>query len=44
MSAEFDQLVAQFERLQVQMHRVEGQFPNIGEMQQQFAAMVAVAT
>jgi DNA-binding protein YbaB len=44
MSAEFDQLVAQFERLQSQMHCVDGQFANIGEMQQQLVEMEAVAT
>ncbi|MET9230958.1 YbaB/EbfC family nucleoid-associated protein [Lentzea sp. NPDC003310] len=44
MSAEFDQLVAQFERFQSQMKRVDQQFANIGEMQQQLVELEAVAT
>ncbi|HEX7302350.1 YbaB/EbfC family nucleoid-associated protein [Lentzea sp.] len=44
MSAEFDQLVAQFERFQAQMHRVDQQFAGIGEMQQQLTELEAVAT
>ncbi|MDX3658182.1 YbaB/EbfC family nucleoid-associated protein [Streptomyces sp. ID05-26A] len=44
MSAEFDQLVAQFERFQSQMKRVDQQFANIGDMQQQLVELEAVAT
>jgi DNA-binding protein YbaB len=44
VSAEFDQLVAQFERFQAQMQRVDQQFANIGDMQQQLVEMEAVAT
>ncbi|MFD4673792.1 YbaB/EbfC family nucleoid-associated protein [Lentzea sp. NPDC058450] len=44
MSAEFDQLVAQFERFQAQMQRVDQQFANIGDMQQQLVELEAVAT
>ena len=44
VSAEMDQLIAQFERFQAQMHRVDQQFANIGEMQQQLTDMEAVAT
>lgn len=44
MSAEFDQLVAQFERFQAQMHRVDDQFANLGDMQQQLVELEAVAT
>ncbi|WP_229905571.1 YbaB/EbfC family nucleoid-associated protein [Lentzea cavernae] len=44
MSAEFDQLVAQFERFQSQMKRVDQQFANIGDMQQQLVDLEAVAT
>lgn len=44
MSAEFDQLVAQFERFQSQMKRVDQQFANIGDMQQRLTELEAVAT
>ncbi|MEU4741789.1 YbaB/EbfC family nucleoid-associated protein, partial [Actinosynnema sp. NPDC023658] len=44
MSAEFDQLVAQFEQFQSRLHRVDRQFSGIGQMQQELAAMEAVAT
>lgn len=44
VSAEFDQMIAQFERFQAQMHCVDQQFANLGDMQQQLAEMEAVAT
>jgi len=44
VSAEFDQLVAQFERFQSQMHRVDDQFANLGDMRQQLVELEAVAT
>lgn len=44
MSAEFDQLVAQFEHFQAKLHRVDQQVEGIGQMQQELAAMEAVAT
>ncbi|HEX8870255.1 MAG TPA: YbaB/EbfC family nucleoid-associated protein [Lentzea sp.] len=44
VSAEMDQLIAQFERFQSQMHRVDQQFANLGEMQQQLSELEAVAT
>ncbi|MGI5503443.1 YbaB/EbfC family nucleoid-associated protein [Lentzea sp. CA-135723] len=44
MAAEFDQLIAQFERFQAQVHRVDQQFGNLGEMQQQLTELEAVAT
>ncbi|ONI82230.1 hypothetical protein ALI22I_39545 [Saccharothrix sp. ALI-22-I] len=44
MSAEFDQLVAQFEQFQAKIQRVDGQFAGIGEMQQELAALEVVAT
>lgn len=43
-SAAFEQLVAQFEQFQSRMQRVDQQFANIGEMQQQLATLEAVAT
>ncbi|NKQ56376.1 YbaB/EbfC family nucleoid-associated protein [Amycolatopsis sp. K13G38] len=43
MSAEFDQLVAQFEQFQSRLKRVDEQFANIGQMQQELAEMEAVA-
>ncbi|RDI20861.1 YbaB/EbfC DNA-binding family protein [Lentzea flaviverrucosa] len=43
-SAAFEQLVAQFEQFQSRMQRVDQQFANIGEMQQQLTEMEAVAT
>lgn len=43
-SAEFEQLVAQFERFQSRMQRVDQQFSGVGEMQQQLTEMEAVAT
>lgn len=39
-----DQLIAQLERFQAQMHRVDQQFANLGEMQQQLSDMEAVVT
>jgi DNA-binding protein YbaB len=44
VSAEFDQLVAQFEQFQARVQRVDGQFAGIGEMQQELAALEVVAT
>lgn len=44
MSAEFDQLVAQFEQFQAKLHRVDDQVAGIGEMQQELAALEVVAT
>lgn len=44
MSAEFDQLVAQFEQFQSKLKRVDEQFANVGQMQQELAEMEAVAT
>ncbi|SFJ14462.1 YbaB/EbfC family nucleoid-associated protein [Amycolatopsis sacchari] len=44
MSAEFDQLVAQFEQFQAKLKRVDDQFASIGQMQQELAALEAVAT
>ncbi|WP_053714448.1 YbaB/EbfC family nucleoid-associated protein [Saccharothrix sp. NRRL B-16348] len=44
MSAEFDQLVAQFEQFQSKLHRVDQQVAGIDEMQQELAAMEVVAT
>lgn len=44
MSAEFDQLVAQFERFQSQVHRVDDQFAGLGDMQQPLVELEAVAT
>ena len=44
MSAEFDQLVAQFERFQATVQRVDRQFAGIEEMQQELAGLEAVAT
>ncbi|MDQ2588570.1 YbaB/EbfC family nucleoid-associated protein [Saccharothrix yanglingensis] len=44
MSAEFDQLVARFEQFQARLHRVDGQFAGIGEMQRELASMEVVAT
>ncbi|SEQ29604.1 hypothetical protein SAMN05216188_102682 [Lentzea xinjiangensis] len=43
-SAAFEQLVAQFERFQAQMQRVDRQFAGIGGMQQQLTELEAVAT
>lgn len=43
-SAEFEQLVAQFERFQSRMKRVDQDFSKVGEMQQQLVDMEAVAT
>ncbi len=43
-SAAFEQLVAQFEQFQSRMQRVDQQFANIGEMQQQLTELEAVAT
>ena len=44
MSAEFDQLVAQFEQFQTKLKRVDEQFANVGEMQQELAGLEVVAT
>ncbi|MBB5806678.1 DNA-binding protein YbaB [Saccharothrix ecbatanensis] len=44
MSAEFDQLVAQFEQFQAKIQRVDQQVAGIGEMQQELAALEVVAT
>ncbi|MEU6153521.1 YbaB/EbfC family nucleoid-associated protein [Actinosynnema sp. NPDC047251] len=44
MSAEFDQLVAQFEQFQAKLHRVDDQAAGIGELQRELAAMEVVAT
>ncbi|MFD7656491.1 YbaB/EbfC family nucleoid-associated protein [Actinosynnema sp. NPDC059797] len=44
MSAEFDQLVARFEQFQARLHRVDGQFAGIDEMQRELVALEAVAT
>ncbi|MFE2750981.1 YbaB/EbfC family nucleoid-associated protein [Actinosynnema sp. NPDC059335] len=44
MSAEFDQLVAQFDQFQARLHRVDRQVDGIGRMQQELATMEAVAT
>ncbi|ROP39426.1 YbaB/EbfC family nucleoid-associated protein [Saccharothrix texasensis] len=44
MSAEFDQLVAQFEQFQSKLRRVDQQVAGIGQMQQELAAMEVVAT
>lgn len=44
MSAEFDQLVAQFEQFQSKLKRVDEQFANVGQMQQELAELEAVAT
>ncbi|MGM1059230.1 YbaB/EbfC family nucleoid-associated protein [Saccharothrix sp. Mg75] len=44
MSAEFDQLVAQFEQFQAKLHRVDQQVAGIGDMQRELAAMEVVAT
>ncbi|MBP2334994.1 DNA-binding protein YbaB [Saccharothrix coeruleofusca] len=43
MSAEFDQLVAQFEQFQAKLHRVDQQVDGIGEMRRDLAALEAVA-
>ncbi|MFD0201263.1 MULTISPECIES: YbaB/EbfC family nucleoid-associated protein [Saccharothrix] len=44
MSAEFDQLVAQFEQFQSRLHRVDEQVAGIGQMQQELASLEVVAT
>jgi DNA-binding protein YbaB len=44
VSAEFDQLVAQFEQFQSKLHRVDQQVAGIDQMQQELAAMEVVAT
>ncbi|TVT00592.1 YbaB/EbfC family nucleoid-associated protein, partial [Amycolatopsis bartoniae] len=44
MSAEFDQLVAQFEQFQARLKRVDEQFAEVGRMQQELAGLEAVAT
>jgi DNA-binding protein YbaB len=44
VSAEFDQLVAQYEQFQAKLKRVDQQFANIGDMQQELAGLEAVAT
>jgi DNA-binding protein YbaB len=44
VSAEFDQLVAQFEQFQAKLHRVDDQVAGIGQMQQELATMEVVAT
>ncbi|GAB2997653.1 YbaB/EbfC family nucleoid-associated protein [Saccharothrix stipae] len=44
MSAEFDQLVAQFEQFQAKLHRVDQQVAGIDQMQQELATMEVVAT
>ncbi|XVS64389.1 YbaB/EbfC family nucleoid-associated protein [Actinosynnema sp. CA-299493] len=44
MSAEFDQLVAQFEQFQSKLHRVDQQVVGIDRMRQELAAMEVVAT
>ena len=43
MSAEFDQLVAQFEQFQSKIRRVDRQFAGLGQLQQELAGMEAVA-
>ncbi len=44
MAAEFDRLVAQFERFQSQVHRVDDRFANLGDMRQRLVELEAVAT
>lgn len=43
MSAEFDQLVAQFEQFQAKLHRVDQQVAGIDRMQEELAALEVVA-
>ncbi|WP_440900745.1 YbaB/EbfC family nucleoid-associated protein [Actinosynnema sp.] len=44
MSADFEQLVAQFERFQARMTRVEGQFAGVDDMRQRLAELEVAAT
>ncbi|AXX30484.1 YbaB/EbfC family nucleoid-associated protein [Actinosynnema pretiosum subsp. pretiosum] len=44
MSAEFNQLVAQFEQFQAKLHRVDQQFADLGQMQRELTELEAVAT
>lgn len=44
MSAEFDQLVAQFERFQSKIEKMGGQFAGVGRMQEELAGLEAAAT
>lgn len=44
MSAEFERLVAQFERFQQKIKKVDGQLANVGQMQSEIAALEASAT
>lgn len=44
MSAEFDQLVAQFEQFQAKLHRVDQQFADLGQMQRELTELEVVAT
>lgn len=43
MSAEFDQLVAQFERFQSKIKRMDQQFEQVGQLQQDLAGLEATA-
>ncbi|MFJ6670594.1 YbaB/EbfC family nucleoid-associated protein [Actinosynnema sp. NPDC091369] len=43
MSAEFDQLVAQFEQFQAKLHRVDQQVAGLDRMQEELAALEVVA-
>ncbi|KAA9162928.1 YbaB/EbfC family nucleoid-associated protein [Amycolatopsis acidicola] len=43
MSAEFDQLVAQFEQFQSKLHRVDEQLTDVGQMQQEITGLTATA-
>jgi DNA-binding protein YbaB len=44
VSAEFDQLVAQFEQFQSSLRRIDDQFAAVGQMQRELAELEAVAT
>lgn len=44
MSAEFDQLVTEFERFQSQIRNVDERFANIGQLQSELAALEATAS
>lgn len=44
MSAEFEQLVAQFEQFQSKIQRIDDQFAGIGEMQSELSSLEATAT
>ncbi|SFQ63183.1 YbaB/EbfC DNA-binding family protein [Amycolatopsis arida] len=44
MSAEFEQLVAQFERFQSRLRKVDDQLANLGEMRSEIAELEATAT